>query len=264
STAPALITFENLSKNADQYEWDFGDGNFSNDPAPKHRYRSSGNYEVVLRARKGRRTSVTRKRLQITQPLDCMVEIETEYGTMLVKLFNATPKHRDNFFKLAQEGFYDGLLFHRVIEGFMIQGGDPESRNAGPHQMLGRGGPGYQLPAEFVDSLIHVKGAVAAARLGDAVNPEKKSSGSQFYIVQGKVYTAEELDRIEAQKGIRYSPEQRKAYLTIGGTPFLDGEYTVFGTVVEGLEVIDRIAAQPVGQGNRPLKDIVMKVRPVQ
>ncbi len=189
-----------------------------------------------------------------------MVRIETPYGSMLVELYDETPQHRDNFLKLAEEGFYDSLLFHRVMQGFMIQGGDPDSRDARPGQQLGMGGPGYTIPAEFNPKYIHVKGALAAARQGDAVNPQRASSGSQFYIVHGRPYTDAELNQIEQRNGITYTEEQRKAYKTIGGAPFLDGQYTVFGKVVEGLEVIDKIAEQPVDRANRPLKDITMKI----
>lgn len=259
--APAIVQFGNQSQNAEAYEWNFGDGKFSTEESPAHKYNSSGNYLVQLKARKGKKARTTEKRLVINAPLDCLVEIETEYGNMLVKLYDDTPLHQDNFSKLVEKGFYDGLLFHRIIEGFMIQGGDPKSKNAKPDQPLGGGGPGYQIPAEIKDSLIHVKGALAAARQGDQVNPKKKSSGSQFYIVQGKPLTEEQLRQIESQKGIQYTKEQRDAYLKIGGTPFLDGQYTVFGEVIEGLDVIDKIASVPTGPNDRPMKDVKFKIR---
>lgn len=185
--------------------------------------------------------------------------IETEYGNMKVMLYNTTPKHRDNFVKLAKEGYYDDLLFHRIVSNFMIQGGDPDSRNAAPGAMLGMGGPGYQIDAEIGSP--HLKGALAAARMGDQVNPTKASSGSQFYIVQGQPVDDNVLSGLEQQKGIRYSPEQRQLYREIGGAPFLDGDYTVFGEVVEGLDVLDKIAAVPTAPGDRPLRDVKMKVK---
>ncbi len=188
------------------------------------------------------------------------VDIETDYGTMKVKLYNNTPKHRDNFIKLVNDGFYDDLLFHRVIKDFMIQGGDPDSRNAPTGKVLGQGGPGYQIDAEFTDAR-HFKGALAAARLGGAANPEKKSSGSQFYIVQGKPLPEPVLQQQIANKNITYSEEDLKRYQTEGGTPFLDNEYTVFGEVVEGLDVIDKIAALQTGNMDRPVEDIRMRVR---
>lgn len=189
------------------------------------------------------------------------VIIETEYGNMKVLLYDKTPQHRDNFVKLVKENYYDDLLFHRIIPGFMIQGGDPNSRNAPAGQQLGGGGPGYQVPAEFVDEYIHVKGALAAARTGDNVNPEKKSSGSQFYIVQGKVTSDQELNQFEQRKNFTYTPEQRNQYRTQGGAPFLDRDYTVFGQVVEGLDVIDKIAAVQTAPGDRPVRDVKMKIK---
>lgn len=188
------------------------------------------------------------------------VKIETTYGDIVVKLYNETPKHRDNFLKLVKEGTYDGVLFHRVIQNFMIQGGDPNSRNAKKGEMLGNGELGYTLPAEFVPSLYHKKGALAAARQADQVNPEKRSSSCQFYIVQGEKWNAEKLKRVETSMGKSFTKEQAEVYATLGGTPFLDGDYTVFGEVVEGLEVVDKIAAVACGPMNRPLEDVKMKM----
>ena len=188
------------------------------------------------------------------------VKIETSYGDMVVKLYNETPLHRDNFLKLVKEGVYDDLLFHRVINQFMIQGGDPNSRNAKPGQMLGEGGLGYTVPAEFVPTLYHKKGALAAARQGDGVNPEKASSSCQFYIVQGTMWDAERLKSVEQRMGKSFTAEQAEVYAKIGGTPFLDGDYTVFGEVVEGLEVVDKIAAVPCGPMDRPVEDVKMKM----
>lgn len=183
-------------------------------------------------------------------------EIITDFGNIEVILYNSTPRHRDNFIKLANEGYYDDLLFHRVVNGFMIQGGDPDSKDAAPGQALGRGGPGYKIDAEI--GAPHLRGALAAARDG---NPLKQSSGSQFYIVQGRPVKDEALDQMEAQKNIKYSPEQREVYKNEGGSPFLDGEYTVFGEVVSGMEVVDQIAGMDTDPNNRPLEDVRMKVR---
>ncbi len=188
------------------------------------------------------------------------VKIETSYGNMVVKLYNETPLHRDNFLKLVKEGTYNGVLFHRVINQFMIQGGDPNSRNAKPGQMLGDGDLGYTIPAEFVPGLYHKKGALAAARQADQVNPEKRSSSCQFYIVQGNKWDAERLKMVEQRSGRKYSKEQAEVYATLGGTPFLDGDYTVFGEVVEGMDVIDKIAAVQCGPMDRPLEDVKMKM----
>lgn len=249
-----------------------------------------------------------------------IVLIATELGDIKIKLYNKTPKHRDNFLKLVSEKFYDGVLFHRVIKDFMIQTGDPQSKKTTSGEHLGNGGPGYTIPAEFVPEYFHKKGALAAARQGDNVNPEKESSGSQFYIVQGKVFTDEELTRMEKninqnkkrtlfqqyinkkenaaikarldslrsvrdndtynkevqeidmilnreleEKGLAYkfSSEQRKAYTTVGGTPHLDGGYTVFGEVVGGLDVVEKIANIETDKGNRPLKDIIITIKVV-
>ena len=250
------------------------------------------------------------------EPKDHIVLIKTEFGEIKIKLYNETPRHRDNFINLANDGFYDNLLFHRVINEFMIQGGDPDSKNAKPEEELGNGGPGYELPAEIhFPKLFHKKGVIAAAREGDDVNPEKKSSGSQFYIVQGKTFTDEQFDKIEnrvngmkrnqiyyslmseqkdslvaLQKSGKYDEYQelqqrlkdkakrqlekqdkyiipdsiRVVYKTVGGTPHLDSNYTVFGEVIEGLNVIDSIAAAETDPNNRPVKDIRMTVEIVK
>ena len=190
------------------------------------------------------------------------VEMVTTEGRMVFVLYDDTPLHRDNFLKLVKNHTYDGLLFHRVIKNFMIQGGDPNSRDAKPGQMLGDGTLGYTVPAEFRPNHIHVKGALCAARQGDNVNPKKESSASQFYIVQGQVWDDKTLDMMEKRFGKTFTAEQRKAYTTEGGTPHLDGDYTVFGQLTEGMEVLDRIAATPTGQADRPTKDVrIVSVR---
>jgi peptidyl-prolyl cis-trans isomerase B (cyclophilin B) len=192
------------------------------------------------------------------------VEITTDYGTMVIKLYDSTPLHRDNFIKLVQDGFYDSLLFHRVIENFVIQGGDPNSKNADSSAVLGEGeAAGDRLPAEFRPYLIHKKGAVAMARDN---NPEKASSNCQFYIVQGQTYNDTVINMMECNvretnPGFSYTDEQRNIYKTIGGTPFLDQNYTVFGEVIKGLDVIDKIASIPCNAQDRPLKDVRMKIR---
>ena len=238
------------------------------------------------------------------------VQIKTSLGDITVRLYDETPLHRDNFIKLAKEGYYNGTLFHRVIKNFMIQGGDPDSKGAAAGVQLGTGGPGYTVPAEFVyPQYFHKKGALAAARQSDQVNPEKKSSGSQFYIVTGEVYSAGKLTQLEKQleqrmlqsifdslvvenrdkilqlrrnrdqAGIaaiqeqlqkdtfakakemgkpKFTDAQREAYTTVGGTPFLDNDYTVFGEVEEGMDVIDAIQNVATGAGDRPNNDVVM------
>ncbi len=189
-------------------------------------------------------------------PGNTKVKIHTDMGDIVIRLYDATPQHRDNFVKLVEEKFYDSLLFHRIIQGFMIQGGDPLSKNAQPGVMLGSGGGDMtRIPAEFNKNIIHKKGALAAARDD---NPEKASSACQFYLVQGNIMSDEMLNQMEQQKGVKYTPAQRNLYKTVGGTPFLDMEYTVFGEVVSGLEVIDKIAAAEKNQYDRPNTDIHM------
>ncbi len=235
------------------------------------------------------------------------VKLETSLGDIVVELYNETPQHRDNFIKLVKEGYYDGVLFHRVIKDFMVQTGDGNSKTAGPETMLGDGDPGYTIPAEFVyPKYFHKRGALAAARTGDQVNPERASSGSQFYIVTGKLYSSDELKQMvqrmqegvkqgiwnrlvnenreqimamqqqqdeaglqalqseliqkmeaeAAQKPFKFTDEQINAYTSVGGTPFLDNEYTVFGEVVEGMDIVDRIQNTATGKADRPTTDI--------
>ena len=235
-----------------------------------------------------------------------IVNIETSMGNISVRLFDDTPAHRDNFLKLVNDGYYDGTLFHRVIKDFMIQGGDPDSRTAAPGQMLGTGGPSYTLPAEIVyPAHFHKRGMLAAARQGDQVNPERRSSGSQFYIVTGQVYndsTLNQLDKslkaqrinevfqrlrgekrdqimalsrsgdraaldrlrdemvaqaeAEAEAAPGLTADQRQAYTTVGGTPHLDGQYTVFGEVIDGMDVVDAIQSVATGNADRPVEDV--------
>ena len=238
------------------------------------------------------------------------VRISTNYGDIVVRLYDETPEHRDNFLKLAREGYYDNTLFHRVIKDFMIQGGDPDSKGAPAGKHLGTGGPNYTIPAEFVyPQYFHKRGVLSAARQADQVNPERRSSGSQFYIVWGKTYSDAELKQLAAQldgqrgqqifnglaaqhrdsiqamyqrgdqkglmalqnrlaaetdkilketQGFTFTPEQIEAYTKVGGTPFLDNQYTVFGEVVEGLDVVEKIQGVATGSADRPKEDVVM------
>jgi len=189
------------------------------------------------------------------------IELVTSYGNIILRLSDSTPLHRDNFIRLVKTGYYDSVLFHRVIKSFMIQSGDPNSKHAEPGQPLGNGGPEYTVPAEFRVTLFHHKGVLAAARSGDDVNPQKASSGSQFYIVQGKKFSDAGLDSVETfrLKGRKIPVEQREVYKTIGGSPHLDQNYTVFGEVVGGLDIADKIADTPTSKAedrDRPLEDI--------
>lgn len=186
---------------------------------------------------------------------EVLIEITTNLGVMKARLYNSTPQHRDNFIKLIKQGFYDSLLFHRVIQGFMIQGGDPTSKNADSTTILGsgeiKGTP--MIPAEFSNKLIHKKGALAAARIE---NPAKASSNCQFYVVQGR-----KMDTTQLKQGVAYTKDQKEIYQRIGGTPFLDQNYTVFGEVYAGLDVIDKIAATPVYDNDRPIKNVRMSIK---
>lgn len=191
-----------------------------------------------------------------------VVRIETTEGVIRVALSDDTPLHRDNFLKLASEGFYDGTLFHRCIKNFMIQGGDPDSKNAQPGQLLGDGGVDYTIPAEFcLPYLYHWRGALAAAREPDDVNPEMDSSGCQFYIVYGKKQSAAEIKKVKSvleEKGIELTPQMVDDYVMNGGTPHLDGQYTVFGEVIEGMDVVAAIQLQETDENDRPKRNITI------
>lgn len=187
------------------------------------------------------------------QKSEPMVLISTTYGDIKIKLYNETPLHRDNFLELAKAGKYDGSVFHRVIKNFMIQGGG----SADIQTIDGR----PMIPAEFNPKFIHKKGALAAARTGDNINPQRMSSGSQFYIVQGQKYPVDRVAQMSQRSGVEYTEEQKKTYADLGGTPHLDMQYTVFGEVVEGLDVVDKIAAVQTHQADRPVEDIIMTVK---
>lgn len=192
------------------------------------------------------------------KPKHQYVKIKTAQGECIVKLYNETPLHRDNFLKLTKEGIFNGVLFHRVIKDFMIQGGDPDSKTAVKGALLGEGTVGYTVPAEFRDSLFHKKGVLAAARDD---NPEKASSGSQFYLVQGKKFTDEQLDAIEKNRlKFKIPAAQREVYKTLGGAPHLDRNYTVYGEIVKGIEMVDKIAVVETDGNNRPLNDVKMTI----
>lgn len=214
----------------------------------------------------------------VSRKKEPVVKIETTQGTIVVKLYNETPLHRDNFLKLVKEKFYNGVLFHRVIADFMIQGGDPDSKTAKPDALLGEGDVGYTIPAEFrTPAIYHKKGALAAARTGDDENPTKASSGCQFYIVEGKTFTDSQLDDMQTSKIARYgssstndstykfSAKARADYKTIGGTPHLDGNYTVFGEVIKGLDVVEKISKVKTNKQDRPVEDVkVLKMKRIK
>ena len=194
------------------------------------------------------------------QEVETLVLIDTDMGKIKVKLFNDTPQHRDNFIKNVKEKRYDGLLFHRVIKQFMVQGGDINSKDAPIEQHLGDGDPGYTIPAEIVyPKYFHKRGMLCAARTSDDENPERASSGSQFYIVTGKFYTEMELDKMEEKDNKTFTPEQREAYMLEGGAPHLDWTYTIFGEVIKGMKGVDKIQFVETNEDDRPLKNIKIK-----
>jgi peptidyl-prolyl cis-trans isomerase B (cyclophilin B) len=214
---------------------------------------------VVAAATACRPAKYNPKKSDVYAPI---IALKTDLGTIEIQLSAATPQHRDNFIKLIKSKAYEGLLFHRVINTFMVQAGDPDSKNAPTGQLLGNGGPGYNVPAELEADLYHTRGALAAARMPDQINPKKESSGSQFYIVQGSSVSDMLLDKVESMYGFKYAAAQRELYKKVGGTPHLDKNYTVFGHVITGLEVVDKIAAVKVDANNRPVSDIkIIKVR---
>ena len=194
------------------------------------------------------------------QATETRVLMHTNKGDIKLKLYNDTPLHRDNFIKLVKEGQYNGLLFHRVIKDFMIQGGDVTSKDAPMNKQLGAGDLGYTVPAEFrYPKYFHKRGMLCAARTPDEENPEKASSATQFYIVTGKFFTEMELDKMTKEKGIEFTPEQKEAYMLEGGTPHLDGNYTVFGEVIQGMKVVDKIQFVETNAEDRPTKNIKIK-----
>ena len=191
---------------------------------------------------------------------ETLVVMDTTLGKITLQLYNDTPQHRDNFIKLAKAGQYDGLLFHRVIKDFMVQGGDITSKDAPMNKSLGAGDLGYTIPAEIVyPKYFHKRGVLAAARTGDEENPERASSATQFYIVTGKFFTEMELDKKVANEGYTFTPEQREAYMLEGGTPHLDGKYTIFGEVVSGMKAVDKIQFTETNAEDRPVKNIKIK-----
>lgn len=202
----------------------------------------------------------------LAQDKPVRVKIETRLGDIVVRLYDETPIHRDNFVKLVKEGYYDGTLFHRVIRNFMIQGGDPNSKGAAADAELGTGSPDYTLEAEIREGLYHKRGALAAARKGDEVNPERRSSGSQFYIVWGRTYSPRQMEFLQERMQLEHpetgglTEKQREVYSTVGGTPHLDGQYTVFGEVEEGLDVVEKIQNEQTGLGDRPVEDIPVRM----
>jgi cyclophilin family peptidyl-prolyl cis-trans isomerase len=256
---PSKIGLINQSSKAETFEWIIGDSIISRDRSPNYQFNNSGRHTIILRAKKGKKATETKKEVFLKPPNVCLALLSTSEGDILLKLYDNTLEHQNNFAKLVEDGFYKDILFHRVINGFMIQAGDPSSKGATSGQRLGSGDIGYTLPKEINKQNFHVKGALAAARLGDQSNPDKRSSGCQFYIVHGEGVTPAQLDNVEAGFDFKYPTTIREKYFKIGGAPQLDMNYTVFGEVIEGLEIIDRIATMKTDGNNRPTNDVKIK-----
>jgi cyclophilin family peptidyl-prolyl cis-trans isomerase len=255
-TIPAKIDLSNQSLKAEEYEWQIGDSIFSKDFSPSYYFTSSGRHAITLQAKKGKKTSLLTKEIFLKAPEECLVLLTTSEGNILFRLYDNTLEHQKNFTKLIEEGFYKGILFHRVIEGFMIQAGDPQSKEAPAGKRLGSGDVGYTLTNEINKENFHLKGALAAARIGDQANPEKRSSGCQFYIVHGEPTSENVLQQYEQRLGLKYPESIKQKYLELGGSPQLDMNYTVFGEVIQGIEVVEKIATSKTDTNNRPTSDI--------
>ncbi len=254
---PAAIDFQNTSKNATTYTWWVNDEQVSSARELAHCFLESGKHQVRLDAESNGKIATRTKELVVAAPTNCVVHLETTMGNLIMELSEETPIHLRNFTKLVEEGFYNGLIFHRVIDGFMIQGGDNKSRNSGK-----RLPEPPEIKNEISNDLIHVRGAVAAARMPDDMNPKKKSSGSQFYIVEGRALDMQKLKRIREEKLFEYKDEQIEQYLEYGGTPQLDGEYTVFGRLLIGYDVMEKISSVDTDKYDKPEKDVrILKAR---
>lgn len=255
---PVRINFDNKSQKSDSFEWKINDEIISNQRSIDYFFKQSGRHIVTLTALKGKKKTTVSKEIITKAPEDCLLLLTTTEGDMIIKLYNNTLIHQDNLVKLSEDNFYTGILFHRVIDGFMIQAGDPQSKNATSGQRLGGGDLPYTLPKEINKENFHFKGALAAARMGDQANPDRRSSASQFYIVHGEPVTESQLNQIELKFGFKYPEAARKKYLEFGGSPQLDMNYTVYGEVIEGLDVIDKIATTKTDNGNRPMTNVTI------
>lgn len=251
--APALINFKNLSKNSESYIWSINEDVVSEDETLEHLFLESGRYDIQLKALKDGKIASQTKPVFIDAPKNCSVYIETSLGAMTFVLSELTPNHRDNFLDLIEKKYYNGLSFHRVIDGFMIQGGDNKTRKTKDRFKFKE-----QIPSEFNKEHFHYKGALAAARMPDDINPDKMSSGTQFYIVDGVELSIDAIKNHEASKLFSYTVDQKKRYLESGGAPQLDGEYTVFGYLIDGFDVLEKISKIETGEMNVPLKEVLI------
>jgi len=250
---PAKVYFENTSENVTEYSWEIDGEVHSSDKHLEHTFYDSGKHSVVLIAKEGNKTTRKESVIYVEAPSYCTVLIKTTLGDLVVELNEDAPGHLQNFSELVESGFYEGIFFHRIIDDFMIQGGGNENRNSGRRQT-----DPPTIPHEINTALPHYRGALAAARMPDDMNPEKASNGSQFYIVDGRGLDSDRMQKIQAEKLFDYTEDQIEKYISVGGAPQLDGEYTVFGYMISGFEVLDKIARTDTDKYDKPLEDILI------
>lgn len=256
-TVPVRLQMRNMSEHADSCVWDFGNGEKSTELNPEVRYLYSGTYNITLKATKGKKESLHEYKIYLNAPERCLVYLETNYGDLTFELYNETPKHRDNFLRLIHENYYNGIRFHRIIRGFVVQAGDEKTKT---HTGSSNYRKEYTIASEINDDFYHTRGALAMARQPDQVNPEKKSSGTQFYIVHGAPVMSSTLEDYEIEKDMEYPEDIKKMYKNQGGSPQLDKEYTIFGHLIDGFDVLDKIAQVSTDSQDKP-KEVVEIIR---
>lgn len=251
--APTHIEFKNLSTGSENYIWKVDSEVVSDSTHLNHLFLSSGRHTIELVSSKGSKESKSHQDLFIEAPTECLVHILTNYGPLVVSLSDETPRHRDNFLQLVNSSFYDGIKFHRIINGFMIQAGDPKTNLASQKIKYPK-----EIEQEIDNKLLHYRGALAAARLPDNINPTKASSGTQFYIVEGQQLTAKAIEEYGYSRLEDYTEEQKLKYLEKGGAPQLDGEYTVFGQLIDGYDTLDKISNVKTDKSNKPIEPVII------
>lgn len=250
-TAPATISFENKSSNSKEYNWNFGDGKSSKEQSPEHHFLKSGRYTISLSSKKGTNESTYQKEIIISAPSTCQVFVSTSLGNMVLELSDKTPKHRDNFLSLVESGYYNGVLFHRVIDGFIIQAGEQNPNNKRVSQTK-------TIVAEINDHMRHYAGTLSASRMPDNINPEKESSATQFYVVDKNTVSESKLESLEKKNSILYTEAQKEEYLKMGGAPQLDENYTVFGKLLSGFDTLKKISSVKTAAGDRPVDPVTI------
>jgi len=255
NVVPVSLSFKNMSSDAESFQWSFGNDIYSTNEQDTVRYLHSGFYEIHLTATRGKKSSSYSQRIYLKAPEKCLVEIQTNFGLMTLELYNETPIHRDNFLKNIADGYYNDIRFHRIIRGFMAQAGDENTKT---DKSSIKGVKDILLDAEIRADVFHTKGALAMARQPDSVNPHKKSSNTQFYIVQGAPVSMSSLENYEIEKNIEYPEEIKNLYKNLGGTPQLDKEYTIFGHLIDGFDVLDKIAGVSTDNSDKPLNDVII------